>query len=133
MIDLKQELSFSASRSSGPGGQNVNKVNTRVIVHFDVWNSQILNEQQKATVYNKLQNRINKEGQLVVACEETRSQLKNKEIAIDLLHRLVGQALIPVKKRKATKPTKASKLKRLQNKKFHSEKKANRRKSGFSE
>ncbi|WP_066632994.1 alternative ribosome rescue aminoacyl-tRNA hydrolase ArfB [Labilibacter marinus] len=130
-INLQHELVFTTSRSSGPGGQNVNKVNTRVIIHFDVLHSQVLNEQQRMIVFNKLQNRINKEGQLVIACEETRSQLRNKEIAVDLLHQLVQQALKPVVKRKATKPTRSSKLKRLQSKKIKGEKKANRRKPDY--
>lgn len=128
MINIEPEISFSTSRSSGPGGQNVNKVNTRVTIHFDIMNSQRLNEQQKQIICNILQNRINKDGKLVINCEETRSQLRNKEIAIDLLHLLINQALKPIVKRKATKPTRNSKLRRLQNKKIHSDKKVNRRK-----
>ncbi|MGQ1783758.1 alternative ribosome rescue aminoacyl-tRNA hydrolase ArfB [Saccharicrinis sp. GN24d3] len=128
MINLETELSFTASRSSGPGGQHVNKVNTRVILHFDVLNSKILNQHQKQVVLDKLRNRINKEGHLVIACEETRSQLRNKEIGVALLHQLIHQALKPAVKRKATKPTRTSKLKRLKNKKIHGDKKANRRK-----
>ena len=127
-LNLESEISFSASRSSGPGGQNVNKVNTRVTLRFDVMQSLILTAHQKTLVNNKLNNRINKEGQLIVACEETRSQLRNKEIALELLHQLVAMALKPVVKRKATKPSRSAKLKRLKNKKKLGEKKVNRRK-----
>ncbi len=126
-MNLEPEISFTASRSSGPGGQNVNKVNTRVIARFDVMASQLLNEAQKHTLFHKLQNRINKEGQLIIACQETRSQHRNKEMAIELLHQLVGLALKPVTKRKATRPTHSSKLNRLQSKKIQSQRKENRR------
>lgn len=128
LLNLEPEISFTASRSSGPGGQNVNKVNTRVILRFDVMQSAILNYHQKILISNKLKTRINKDGLLIVACEETRSQLRNKEIALELLHQLVTNALKPVLKRKPTKPSRSTKLKRLQNKKIHGEKKANRRK-----
>ena len=127
-LNLESEISYTASRSSGPGGQNVNKVNTRVTLRFDVMQSLILTAHQKTLVNNKLNNRINKEGQLIVACEETRSQLRNKEIALELLHQLVAMALKPVVKRKATKPSRSAKLKRLKNKKKLGEKKVNRRK-----
>ncbi|GAF05114.1 alternative ribosome rescue aminoacyl-tRNA hydrolase ArfB [Saccharicrinis fermentans] len=130
-MNLETELSYTASRSSGPGGQNVNKVNTRITLHFDVMNSLILNSHQKQVILDKLQNRINKEGQLVIACEETRSQLRNKELAIELLHQLINQALKPIIKRKATKPTHSSKLKRLKDKKNHANKKVNRRKPDY--
>ncbi len=128
MINLLSELHFSSSRSSGPGGQNVNKVNTRVTVRFAIESSTILTEEQKQTIQHKLQNRINKEGELMVSCEETRSQLKNKEIAINLIHQLITNALKPVAVRKKTKPGKMAKLKRLQNKKIQGLKKANRQK-----
>ncbi|SMO80888.1 ribosome-associated protein [Saccharicrinis carchari] len=126
-MNLEPEISFSASRSSGPGGQNVNKVNTRIIARLDVMASQILSEKQKSTLVHKLKNRINKEGELIIACEETRSQLRNKEMAIELLHQLIAQALKPATKRKPTQPTRSSKLKRLQNKKIRSQRKENRR------
>jgi len=130
-VNIEPEISFSASRSSGAGGQNVNKVNTRVLLRFNVIKSTILNDYQKTLICNKLKNRMNKDDELIVACEETRSQLRNKEIALNILLQLVNNALKPTKKRKPTKPSFSSKLKRLQNKKLRGNKKINRKKPEF--
>lgn len=120
---LFQELTFKTSLSGGPGGQHVNKTETKVLVNWDIANSQAVTEDEKIRIKSKLSSKINKEGELQVASAKTRSQHKNKQIAIDLLLEWVEKALIPKKKRKKSKPSHQSKLKRLKKKKMHSEKK----------
>ena len=120
---LKKEVRFRSSRSSGAGGQHVNKVSTRVELLFDVDASEVLTATQKETVYFKLKNRISNEGILTISCEETRSQSKNKEIAFERFVGLLEEALKPVKKRVPTKPSKASVERRLKDKKAQSGKK----------
>ncbi len=124
--DLSSEFVFKASRSSGPGGQNVNKVNSRVELRFDIVNSGLLTEEQKQVLLNKLKSRITADGILLVVSQEDRSQLKNKEQAILKFQKILERALRPVKKRRATNPTKASVEKRLQEKKKQGEKKSKR-------
>jgi len=126
-IDLHKEVKYRTSRSSGAGGQNVNKVATKVEILFDVENSVVLTEKQKKIILLKLQNRISNEGILSLQCDETRSQLKNKEIAFNRFLVLIKETLKPVKKRKPTKPSKSAIQKRLNNKKKLSEKKSNRK------
>ncbi len=121
--ELKKEVSFRTSRSSGAGGQHVNKVSTRVELLFDIFDSKILTTDEKEKVKAKLKNRISSEGILMLACEETRSQAKNKAIVLKRFLGLVEDALQPEKPRKPTKPTKASVLKRLKDKKKIAEKK----------
>jgi len=120
------ELKFSASRSSGAGGQNVNKVNTKVELRFHVESSVLLSPEEKSVLMRKLANRINKEGELILTEQNERSQLKNKEKVIDRFYRLINRALTPQKKRRATRPTMASRRRRLETKKQHSEKKSRR-------
>ena len=129
MYDFKNEVKYTAVRSSGPGGQNVNKVNTKVTIYLNIDHSQTLTPSQKILIIDKLKSKINQEGILILHCDTTRSQIKNKEIALANLNSIINKALKPAKKRISTKPTKASKLKRLQNKKFLSDKKANRRRT----
>ncbi|MFK5857012.1 MAG: alternative ribosome rescue aminoacyl-tRNA hydrolase ArfB [Bacteroidota bacterium] len=126
-IKIKSELKFRTSRSSGPGGQSVNKVNTKVELLFDVWKSAVLTSDQKDVISKKLSNRINVDGILSISSEETRSQFKNKELVVSRFIQLLNEALVPIKKRKATKRSKASVEKRLRNKKYQSDKKKNRR------
>lgn len=120
---LLPELEFTSSRSSGPGGQNVNKVNTKVTVRFDVIHSNILTEDEKNVISEKCGSRITSAGMLVVSAQDKRSQQQNKEAAIARLDRLLRKAFEAKKKRKATKPTKASKEGRIQEKKQRAEKK----------
>lgn len=126
--DFSSEFSFQASRSSGAGGQNVNKVNSRIELRFSVYNSQILSDEQKAILLSKLASKLTDEGILIITSQVSRSQLENKEICIEKFYKLVEKALTPSKPRKATKPTTASKRKRLEQKKEVSEKKQLRRK-----
>ncbi|GAA4378712.1 alternative ribosome rescue aminoacyl-tRNA hydrolase ArfB [Hymenobacter koreensis] len=121
------ELQVQTSRSSGPGGQNVNKVESRVEVRFDVSNSLLLNDEQKQRILEKLGNQLTAEGLFVVTAQEDRSQLRNKEIALKKLHDALVKALHRPKARRPTKPSKGAVRKRLETKKKNSEKKANRR------
>ncbi len=125
---LENELNFSSSRSSGPGGQNVNKVNTKVTVRFDVNASTILTVEEKETLLLKLSTRLTKDGVIILSAQDKRSQLQNKEAVIVKLEKLFAKAFEKRKKRKATEPSKASKHKRLETKKRDAEKKQWRQK-----
>ena len=127
MKDFTKELSFKTSLSSGAGGQNVNKVETSVTVLWNVNESEFFNKEQKLLIQNKLKNRINIEGFLFLTVSESRTQLANKNNAIEKILEIVDKALIIPKKRVATKPSKAQKQKRLDTKKKISEKKENRK------
>ena len=120
---LINEVTFSASRGGGPGGQNVNKVSTKVELRFDVNDSETLPETQKQRILSKLKNRITTDGELVLTSSVERTQWRNKEKVTQKFFELVEQALTPPKKRIKTKPTKASKAKRLENKKKQGQKK----------
>ena len=126
--DIINELTFVYSRSSGPGGQNVNKVNSRVTLKWDVVHSVIVHEEQKTLLIHKLSSRLTKDGMLMIMVQDHRSQLQNKEASLQRLDLILAQALTPKKARMATKPSKAAKRKRIQAKKLHSEKKTWRRK-----
>lgn len=122
------EITFTTSRSGGPGGQNVNKVNSKVTLSFDVMNSRILDQGEKETIVGKLASRITSEGVLTVMSQETRSQQENKELSLSKLDKLLQKAFEVKKSRKATKPSKAAKEKRIQKKRKQSEKKQWRQK-----
>jgi ribosome-associated protein len=121
------EFVFSASRSSGPGGQNVNKVNTKIELRFNIPASVLLSDAEKELLNEKLKNRINSEGDLIIVSQDERSQLKNKENAISKFYQLLQHALTPKKMRKPTKPSMASRHRRLESKRRLSEKKQDRK------
>jgi len=126
--DLSAEFQFLTSRSSGPGGQNVNKVNSKVELRFDIQNSSLLTDDQKNILLVKLATKITSEGILSVVSQRDRSQLSNKEDAIEKLYLLISKALKPVKPRKNTRPTKGSVERRLTTKRIKAEIKQNRQK-----
>ena len=125
------ELKIKAARSSGSGGQHVNKVATKVEIHFHINNSKGLEETEKWRLTNKLSNRITNAGTLIIKCQQTRSQLKNKELAINKLFKLLKKGLYvkPIRKKRGI--SKNQNAKRLKNKREHSEKKALRKSIKF--
>jgi ribosome-associated protein len=125
---LISELSFKAVRSSGAGGQHVNKVSSKVILSFNVSKSQGLSEEEKDILLKKLASKLTKEHLLILNSDESRSQHKNKESVIKRFIILIKQGLIVPKKRVPTKTPKAVVKKRLDNKHRQSEKKSNRKK-----
>jgi len=125
---ILQELKFKAVRSSGSGGQHVNKVSSKVELTFNLLESLFFNEVQKELLLKKLQNRLTKEGVLILQCDDSRSQHKNKELVIKRFLRLIREGLKTPKKRKPTKVPKYIIKKRLKSKRKRSEKKANRQK-----
>ena len=126
--NLLKELKFKAIRSSGPGGQHANKVSSKIELTFDLEKSTELNDDQKNLLYKNISNRLTKENILILFCDESRSQHKNKEIAVKRFLELIKNGLKKPKHRKATKPSKASVKKRLDTKKKHSIKKSTRKK-----
>jgi ribosome-associated protein len=125
--DITSELEFSTSRSSGPGGQNVNKVNSKVTLKWDVVHSAI-EENQRELIQKKLHTRLTKEGVLLLSAQDKRSMIQNKEAVLQKLEQLLSKAFTPKKVRRPTKPGKAAKQVRLKEKKFHAEKKKWRQK-----
>lgn len=114
---LLNELKYKAVRSSGPGGQNVNKVSSKVILSFDVAHSKALNDEEKARLETKLASRLTSENMLILSCDEDRSQTKNKEIVTQRFLELIEKSLIVPKARKKTKVPKSVVEKRLVRKK----------------
>lgn len=126
-IDFSNELQYIASRSSGAGGQHVNKVNTKVALRFNVMQSKLLDEEQKAIIQKKLKKYITTDGILQIVSQAERSQSLNKKQCKARFYKLLEKALRKPRKRIPVKPTKAMKEKRLEKKRKQAEKKTNRK------
>jgi ribosome-associated protein len=118
--NIENEFIFSTSRSSGPGGQNVNKVSTKVELRFDLLLTTGFSEEEKKLIFNKLKNKINKEGEIVLVSQSERTQLMNKVAVTEKFFDLVSKALTLQKNRRPTRPTVSSKIKRLEGKRSRS-------------
>ena len=129
--NILKELNFKATRSSGPGGQHVNKTSSKIELTFYLENSLSLSENEKALLKVKLVSKLTKENVLILFCEETRSQHRNKEISIKRFLELLKKSLIRPKKRQKTKPSKGALKRRVETKKRTSIKKTLRKKPNF--
>jgi ribosome-associated protein len=125
--DLQREVTYKTSRSGGKGGQNVNKVSSKVEILFSLVNSALFSEDDKQWLSQQLASKINNDGNLQIICEEERSQYLNKQRAIDRLYNLLIRSLHRPKVRKASQPSKAMKAKRLEQKRINSIRKQLRR------
>jgi len=115
--NIENEFIFSTSRSSGPGGQNVNKVSTKVELRFNLESTALFSNEEKERIFARLKNKISKENEIILVSQSARTQLANKNDAIEKFYEIVAKALTVPKKRKPTKPTITSRLKRLDTKK----------------
>tara|TARA_R110002049_G_scaffold85278_4_gene216853 strand:+ start:156 stop:560 length:405 start_codon:yes stop_codon:yes gene_type:complete len=124
---LKSELSYKYVRSSGSGGQNVNKVSSKAELYFDVQNSIVFNDEEKQKLLEFFNNRLSKEGLLILACDESRSQFRNKALVTQRFLELIEEGLKEEKIRIPTRIPRGVKKKRLKNKRINADKKANRK------
>ncbi|WP_452229211.1 MULTISPECIES: alternative ribosome rescue aminoacyl-tRNA hydrolase ArfB [unclassified Lacinutrix] len=125
---LISELNYKAIRSSGAGGQHVNKVSSKIELTFNLEDSQVFNDEEKERLERKLNKRLTKQNVLIIQCGESRSQHKNKKIAIQRFLQILREGLVVPKKRKPTRIPRAVKIRRLKSKRSNSEKKTNRKK-----
>ena len=128
VVDIMSEIQLNTTRSSGPGGQHVNKVETKVVLRWDVNNSSVLEEDQRALILTSLANKLTKDGVLIITAESKRSQLQNKEITLTKLDKVLAKVFAVVKKRRTTKPSRSAIAKRIKSKKKQGEKKKWRQK-----
>ncbi len=129
---IENEFIYSTSRSSGPGGQNVNKVSTKVELRFNLFLSPGFSEHEKEILFKKFKNRINKQSEIILVSQSERTQLKNKLAVTEKFYDLVSKALTTQKKRTSTRPTLSSKIRRLEGKRIRGIIKKMRKNSGES-
>ena len=127
----RNELDVRVSRSSGAGGQHVNKTSSRVEIFWNIPASRALTDEQRTRLLDKLSSRLTTEGSIRVVASDMRSQSRNRDLAEERLAELVRRALVVPRKRKPTKPTRAAKEARLESKKLHSNKKRTRQNQSF--
>ena len=130
--NFENEFIYSTSRSSGPGGQNVNKVSSKVELRYNLLLTSILTQEEKEMIFVKLMNKINKENEIILVSQSERSQLMNKIAVTEKFYDLISKALTVPIKRKNTRPTLSSKLRRLDLKRNRSDIKKLRKQSGDS-
>ncbi|MCD4711238.1 MAG: aminoacyl-tRNA hydrolase [Bacteroidales bacterium] len=124
---LKREVSYKTSRSSGPGGQHVNKTESRVELSWNLLESECLKESQKLLIKHRLASRLTDQGILIITCEKHRSQHRNKEEVTERFLIILTDSMVPVRKRHPTKPSRSSIERRIKNKKIRGEIKNSRR------
>ena len=117
--NFEDEFMYSASRSSGPGGQNVNKVNTKVELRFNVISTTLFSDEEKKLIFRKLKNKINNEGEIILVSQSERTQLLNKIAVVSKFYELTSKALTLRQNRVKSRPTFSSKIKRLEEKRKH--------------